>query len=181
MKKYIFLFVLIFFTLLFGFSQQRELYRVNEHGVVSSWQADIRFMLPVVVNRVVDGDTIIVDIANPPAGLNSSERIRFLGIDAPEVSGEDRGRSNFGMDSADFVRSVLQQGRVIYLAFDWDLRDRYDRVLAYIYLENGINFNAYLIYMGFARAYTVFRFQFTNEFRQNEVEARSNRRGLWGI
>ena len=67
----------------------------------------------------------------------------------------------------------------MYLAFDWDLRDRYGRLLAYIYTADGDCFNAALIREGYGYAYTRYPFQFMEEFRALEQEARNARRGLW--
>jgi micrococcal nuclease len=65
------------------------------------------------------------------------------------------------------------------LAFDWDRRDRYGRLLAYIYSPGGDCHNAALIREGYAHAYTSYSFQFVDEFRALEQEARREKRGLW--
>jgi micrococcal nuclease len=67
----------------------------------------------------------------------------------------------------------------VFLAFDWDLRDRYGRLLAYIYTEPGVCFNATLISEGFGHAYLQYPFQFMEEFEALEREARQQKRGLW--
>jgi micrococcal nuclease len=67
----------------------------------------------------------------------------------------------------------------VLLAFDWDRRDRYGRLLAYIYSPDGDCHNAALIREGYAHAYTTYSFQFMDEFRALEQEARRERRGLW--
>ena len=108
------------------------LYRVNVEGLTHSNAADIRRMLRADVVGHIDGDTIRVRIPNPPEGLSVIEVIRFIGVDAPETFHPTRGPEPFGQESSDFVRNALY-GRTVYLAFDWDLRDRFGRLLAYIY------------------------------------------------
>jgi micrococcal nuclease len=130
----------------------------------------------------VDGDTVWVRIASgnggTPAELRVVETVRLLGVDTPETVHPNRPVERFGKDAGDFTRERLF-GRTVYLAFDWDLRDRYGRLLAYVYLSDGECFNALLIREGYAYAYTRFTFQFIDEFRSLEQEARSKRRGLW--
>jgi micrococcal nuclease len=126
----------------------------------------------------VDGDTVRVRIANPPPELKVVETIRLIGVDTPETVHPNRPVERFGREASDFTKARLLNTRV-RLAFDWDLRDRYGRLLAYIY-SGGECFNALLIREGYAHAYTRFTFQFMDEFRALEHEAREERRGLWG-
>ena len=178
MKKYIvvpLLAVLLVFPLQ---AQNRQLFRVNEHNVRTSLEVQVRYLLPVFVNRVIDGDTIVVDIENPPEGLQNRERVRFLGIDAPEMASRSRPAEHFAHESTQRAREMLEH-RTVYLAFDWDLRDRFGRLLAYIYLSDGFCFNAWQVQNGYAVALTRFRFQFLDEFVNHENTARANRAGLW--
>ena len=161
------------------YPQSRELFRVNEHeDIRTSLDVRTEWLLPVFVNRVIDGDTIVVDIENPPQGLERRERVRFLGIDAPEMARQQRPAEHFALESTQFARKVLEQ-RQVYLAFDWDLRDRFGRLLAYIYLADGVCFNAVQLRYGYAKALTRFPFKFIDEFRRHEAHARRNRLGLW--
>jgi micrococcal nuclease len=127
----------------------------------------------------VDGDTVRVRIANPPAGLGAVETIRLIGVDTPETVHPSRPVEHFGKEASDFTKARLL-GKTVYLAFDWDLRDRYGRLLAYIYSADGDCFNADLVREGYGHAYTRFSFQFLEEFRALEREAREAKRGLWG-
>jgi micrococcal nuclease len=157
---------------------QDGLYRVNLENLRRSSDADISRMTQAVVVHHVDGDTVRVRIDNPPAGLNGVETIRMLGVDTPETVHPNRPVEAFGKEASDFTRrSLLNQ--TVYLAFDWDLRDRYGRLLAYIYTADGDCFNARLLREGYASAYTQSPIQFLEEFRALETQARSRRRGLW--
>jgi micrococcal nuclease len=156
-----------------------ELYRVNTASLTGSAAADMGRMLRAEVVGHVDGDTVRVRIPNPPAELRAVETIRLIGVDTPETVHPSRPVEAFGKEASDFTKSRLQN-RPVYLAFDWDLRDRYGRLLAYLYTAEGRCFNAALVSEGYGHAYTRFAFQFMDEFRALEQEARRDKRGLWG-
>jgi micrococcal nuclease len=156
-----------------------ELYRVNLASLKLSAAGDISRMLRAEVVGHVDGDTIRVRIPDPPAGLGAVETIRMIGVDTPETVHPNRPVEAFGKEASEFTRTELL-GAPVRLAFDWDLRDRYGRLLAYIYTAEGRCFNACLISEGYGHAYTRFAFQFMDEFRDLEQEARREKRGLWG-
>ncbi|MDR2257871.1 MAG: thermonuclease family protein [Treponema sp.] len=156
-----------------------ELYRVNAASLSSSAAADLSRMIQAEVVGHVDGDTIRVRIPNPPAGLGAVETIRLIGVDTPETVHPSRPVEVFGQEASDFTKTRLL-GRPVHLAFDWDLRDRYGRLLAYIYTPDGRCFNAALVGEGYGYAYTRFSFHFMDEFRALEQEARREHRGLWG-
>jgi micrococcal nuclease len=155
------------------------LYRVNLAALKHSAAGDTARMLAAEVVDHVDGDTIRVRIPNPPAGLRAVETIRMIGVDTPETVHPSRPVETFGKEASEFTRTELL-GKTVRLAFDWDLRDRYGRLLAYIYTAEGRCFNAGLISEGYGHAYTRFAFQFMEEFRAREQEARQEKRGLWG-
>jgi micrococcal nuclease len=181
--------------------QQGGLYQVNGVGLQSYAQADIGLMTRAEVSGHVDGDTVRVRIENPPPELSALETVRLLGVDTPETVHPSRPVEAFGKEASDFTRNRLL-GKIVYLAFDWDLRDHYGRLLVYIYTvspaegggspaEGGslgdsspaerINcHNADLIREGYGHAYTRYAFQFIEEFRALEQEARREKRGLWG-
>jgi micrococcal nuclease len=157
----------------------RELYRVNAASLAGSAAADITRMVRAEVVGHVDGDTIRVRIPDPPAGLGAVETIRLIGVDTPETVHPSRPVEAFGREASDFTKARLLN-QPVYLAFDWDFRDRYGRLLAYIYTAGGRCFNAELVSEGYGHAYTRFAFQFMEEFRALEQDARREQRGLWG-
>ncbi len=73
----------------------------------------------------------------------------------------------------------MVQGNMVRLEYDWQKRDKYGRLLAYAYLQDGTFLNAEIIRQGFGFAYTKYPFKFLEEFRHFEKEARENNRGLW--
>jgi micrococcal nuclease len=156
-----------------------NLYRVNAAGLQRWQDADLSRMLPARVVEHVDGDTVKVRIKDPPAGIKPRETIRMLGVDTPETVHPEKPVQEFGKEASEFTRRRLLGKRVL-LAFDWDLRGGYGRLLAYIYHPGGGCHNAELIAGGYAHAYTRFAFQFSEQFRRLEKQARQAGRGLWG-
>lgn len=121
------------------------------------------------VIRVVDGDTIILD---------GQERVRLIGVDTPETVHPSKPVEYFGKEASAFTKRMVE-GKNIKLAFDQQKKDKYDRLLAYVYLEDGTFLNAEIIKQGYGHAYTRFPFKYLDEFRLYEREARENNRGLW--
>ena len=156
------------------------IYRVNIERPKNSKSVDFSRLLPAEVIHHIDGDTVRVRIQNPPEGLNPEETVRFIGVNTPETVHPRKEVEEFGQEASDFTKAELF-GKTIYLAFDWDLRDRYGRLLAYVYTEDFRCFNAELIRLGYGHAYTHFPFHFLKEFRGYEKEARLHKRGLWGL
>jgi micrococcal nuclease len=126
----------------------------------------------VPVTKVTDGDTIHVTYQG------HDERIRLIGVDTPEVSWYGGHGECFGEEAGLYSRARLT-GRVVRLEFDVDLRDRYDRLLAYVYLGQEL-FNLTLVRLGYASADPVppdtAR---ASQFAAAEQEARAAGRGLW--
>jgi micrococcal nuclease len=154
------------------------LYRVNLAEPSRCEEVDFSRLVRAEVVDHVDGDTIRVRIPNPPDGLGVVETIRLIGVDTPETVHPQREVEFFGGEASDYTKSRLL-GKTVYLAFDWDLRDRYGRLLAYVYQEDKTCHNAEIIRQGYGHAYTKYSFRFMNEFRDYEREARSGKRGLW--
>ena len=126
----------------------------------------------VPLKRVVDGDTIIV---------YSNTRVRMLGIDAPESAIPDTPPEPFGKESSRILTDVMRnQDRVCLIADPiGDKRDKYDRELAYVFLEDGLDVNAWLIETGAVEGYFRFPLTRTDEFRDLHNQARREKLGLW--
>lgn len=131
----------------------------------------------VRVVRVVDGDTIIVEIDG------REERLRYIGVDTPESVQPNTPVECFGREaSAENARLV--EGKQVELERDISNRDRYDRLLRYVYVvENGerIFVNQALVANGFAFASTFPPdVKYEETLRAAQREARDDGRGLWG-
>lgn len=121
---------------------------------------------------VVDGDTIIVSIKG------AKERVRLIGVDTPETKHPKKPVQRFGKEAYHFTKEMVE-GKEIRLEFDWQKRDKYGRLLAYVFLPDGNFLNAEIIKQGYGFAYTKYPFKYLEQFRDYEREARENKRGLW--
>ena len=128
--------------------------------------------LDTTVDRVVDGDTLIV------AG---GHRIRLIGVDTPETKDPRRPVQCFGQEASSFLTDLLPPGTGIRLVGDVEAQDVYDRTLAYAYrLPDGLFVNADLVRQGFARVLTIPpNVAHTDELVVLAREAREAGRGLW--
>jgi micrococcal nuclease len=145
---------------------------------ISALSGRVAEMTQAVVERIVDGDTIVVSFM-PGLGLETSEKVRLIGVDTPETVDPRRPVEYFGKEASSFVADHLL-GRMVRLAFEPALRDRYDRLLAYVFLEDGTCFNLAIVAEGYGFAYTKYPFMFMDDFRAAERKAREGKRGLWG-
>jgi len=165
----------------------------TQHGLAQVWARNLtgalgmppevtqpsRRALATTCTRVVDGDTIIIE---------GGERVRYIGIDAPETKHPRKPVEYFGREAAEFNRELVE-GKRIRVEFDVAARDKYGRLLGYVYLNpqspadteaKEVFVNAELVRAGYAKAYTVPpNVRHTEHFLKLDREARQNRRGLW--
>jgi endonuclease YncB( thermonuclease family) len=128
------------------------------------------------VVEIVDGDTIAVKGTN-----GRVDKVRFIGIDTPEKNHPSRPVQCFSYQATDHLKELIGSSDVKLEADPTNTnRDRYDRLLRYVYLPDGTLLNARQIGDGYAFAYVAFPFTKMDEFRQLEDEARQSGRGLWG-
>ncbi len=128
----------------------------------------------VAVHDVYDGDTIT--ILTPSGGL---EKLRLKGIDAPELARGEMPSEHFAMESKRYLFSRID-GRQITIRFDGtERRDRYGRLLAFIYLTDNDCINLSLVQNGYAYVDRRFDSFMRSQLGQAEGEARKKSRGLW--
>ncbi|WP_197084047.1 thermonuclease family protein [Sphingobacterium sp. Ag1] len=142
-----------------------------QEEMINRWQQK-----EVYVTKVIDGDTFWVN--------NGSEKfkVRFIGIDAPETR-NSRGKLKgpYAKEAKEYVRQ-LTENKWVKLEFDVQKKDRYQRLLAYIYLQDGTFLNADLVKSGFAVVDTYPpNLKHTNLLVKLQHEAREENRGLWGL
>jgi micrococcal nuclease len=128
---------------------------------------------PVI--RVVDGDTLVVDID----GKNKT--VRLIGINSPEVNDPRKPVECFGHEASNKAKETLT-GKKVRLEVDLTQgdRDKYGRLLRYVFLEDGTNFNQLMIEQGYAFEYTYhFPYRYQKEFKQAQKKAEEEGRGLW--
>jgi micrococcal nuclease len=132
----------------------------------------------VETGRVVwvsDGDTITVRLEGV------KEKVRLIGIDTPELKDERHAWRDLAYDARAFARTRLL-GKTVALESDrlCSNRDKYGRLLRYVVLDDGTDFNEEMIREGYARDYTRFAFTRADRYKAEEKKARAAGRGRWG-
>lgn len=129
---------------------------------------------PYAVVRVVDGDTIIIQ------RKGKKERVRLLRVNTPESVHPDKKRNTpMGKVASDFTKKQLKNEKVT-LEFEGERRDRYDRLLAYVFVGEE-NYCVTLVEEGMSPYYTAYGLseKYDEEFRKAERNARDAKRGIW--
>ncbi len=128
----------------------------------------------VQVVRVIDGDTIQVCCV-----FGDRVTVRYVGIDTPETHHPMKGVERAGKEASEANRKLVD-GKTVTLEFDVQEQDRYGRLLAYVYLEEGTFVNAWLVEKGYAAVMTIPpNVKHEGLFLKLQREAREQRRGLW--
>ena len=123
-----------------------------------------------VVVHVADGDTVT---------LNTGQRVRLLGIDAPEMEKEGH-PADFLAHKAKKVLADLVQGKRVRLEYDKLRYDRYGRTLAYLFLLDGTNLSQEMVRQGLAHVYTIPpNLRFREELLAAQRVAIAAHRGVW--
>jgi micrococcal nuclease len=159
---------------------------VSSCAIFRENSADDLNLIRVRITRVIDGDTAY---ARFPGGRE--RKVRFIGVDAPEINHPVKGIEPFGPVAEAYTRSKLE-GELLWLEIDTRERDQYGRILAYLWLsipeeisESEIRekmFNARLLIEGYAFQ-VIFppNVKYVDYFTLFSAEARDNNRGLWGL
>lgn len=126
------------------------------------------------VAKFDDGDTIMVDMDG------KNETVRFIGVDTPEVKDPRKPVQCFGKAASNFTKQLIGDNPVKLEADPTNTnRDRYNRLLRYVYLPDGTLVNAEIIKQGYGFAYTSFPFTKKDEFKALQQEAKDKNLGLW--
>jgi len=132
----------------------------------------VRYAATVV--HVSDGDTITVAVGG------RTERVRILGADTPEVVDPRKPVQCYGPEASAHTKARLPPGTRVTLETDAETRDKYGRLLAYVYI-GGASYDDELLRLGFARLLVIPpNGVHARALLGAELEARAARRGLWG-
>ena len=125
------------------------------------------------VVRVVDGDTIVINYNG------KDEKVRLIGVDTPESVHSDKSKNTKeGVKVSDYTKSKLT-GKMVSIELDVEERDKYGRILAYVYLD-GEMYNKHLLEIGYAKVATYPpNVKYVEDFKELQKEARENNKGLW--
>lgn len=127
------------------------------------------------VTKVVDGDTVTIDLDGTP------ETIRLIGINTPETVDPRKPVECFGKQASDQAKTLLagKQVRIEKDPTQGD-RDKYGRLLAYIWRDDGLFFNQHMIQEGYAYEYTYGKpYKYQTQFKSDQATAQSSGKGLW--
>jgi endonuclease YncB( thermonuclease family) len=124
-----------------------------------------------------DGDTIIISKDCKPV------IVRLIGIDTPETVDPRKPVQCFGKEASEYTKNNLK-GKKVQIETDdmQDTYDKYGRLLGYVILEDGTNFNQRLIEEGYAHEYTYKTpYKYQKEFKEAQANAKETGKGLWGV
>ena len=127
------------------------------------------------VVKVVDGDTLKIDMNG------KEETLRLIGINTPETVDPRKPVECFGKEASNEAKKLLT-GKKVRVEKDPTQaeRDKYQRLLAYVYGEDGLFFNKYTIEQGYAYEYTYdVPYKYQDEFKTAQRTAETAKRGLW--
>jgi micrococcal nuclease len=149
-------------------------YRNAETDLLGNPKDPVEYSTPRV-REVVDGDTIVVRLRG------SDETVRLLGIDTPETKDPRKPVQCFGEEASRRTAELLPVGTAVRLVGDVEDRDRYDRLLAYVYrADDDLFVNLELVRGGHADVLTYPpNVAHTIELTAAVAEARREQRGLW--
>lgn len=126
------------------------------------------------VKRFVDGDTIVVDMNG------TDETVRMIGVDTPETHKPNSPVQCYGPAASAYTKNLIGSQKVRLEADPANQnRDRYDRLLRYVYLPDGQLVAKNIIENGYGFAYTQFPFTKKDEFIKAEEQAKATNKGLW--
>ena len=136
-------------------------------------ETDIKDLETYKVVRVVDGDTFIIDYN----GIE--ERVRLIGVDTPEsVHPNEKKNTEFGKTVSNYSKENLTN-KEVQIEFDVSQRDKYGRLLCYVYID-GQMYNKLLLEEGLAKVATYPpNVKYVDEFVAIQKKARENKKGMW--
>jgi len=127
------------------------------------------------VISVVDGDTIKINLDG------TTETLRLIGIDTPEILDPRKSVQCFGKEASNKAKELLSNKKVrIEKDSTQGDRDKYGRLLVYVWRDDGLFYNDHMIKTGYAHEYTYnLPYKYQVQFKASEKYARENQLGLW--
>lgn len=125
------------------------------------------------VSRIIDGDTVEIEYEGVPTS------VQLIGVNAPETVHPSIPPERFGREATAFIQYLLLD-KFVYFDFDGDKKDKYNRLLAYVYRDSDDLFvNVEIIRQGYGQTDARFPFKFMNLFKYHESQARRERKIMW--
>ena len=187
MRKYRYLIILLF---IISICLADEYATTNSGKIVllkdnNTWEYIERLQAKIL--KIVDGDTIKIEYDG------TKENVRLIGIDTPESRANSKAKKDaersgknletiiaMGKAATNYVKSIIEPGINIEIELDIQSRDKYGRLLGYVYLTNGEMLNEKIVNAGYASVMTIPpNIKYQDSFLKAYKEARENSRGLW--
>ncbi|MDX9715064.1 MAG: thermonuclease family protein [Dissulfurispiraceae bacterium] len=128
------------------------------------------------VTQVHDGDTVSIRISSFKKIPAKTERVRLIGIDAPEIKQEPWGRRS-KKQLKDFIG---KSDWIVSIELDLEQRDKYGRILGYLWDKKGRCINMLMVETGYAMAYTLPpNVKYADQLTEAQSKAREEKKGLW--
>lgn len=172
-KKLRFIASFLLFLAFFGYQVYKQYY--PSKNVLSLQEKKQTDTAQTTVTKVIDGDTLEVLVDG------KKEKVRVIGINTPETVDPRRPVECFGKEASSYAKSLLSN-KTIKLESDTTQadKDKYGRLLRYVFLSDGTDFGMTMIKEGYAYEYTYdIPYKFQKEYKNAQKEAETGLRGLW--
>jgi endonuclease YncB( thermonuclease family) len=154
-------------------TNEQSIVPTQKISVITKTTTSEQVYYPVI--KVVDGDTLTIQMNG------KSQTLRLIGLDTPETVDPRKPVQCFGIEASNKAKNVLT-GQKVLIETDpsQDTYDKYNRLLVYVFLQDGTLFNKTMISEGFGHEYTYNTpYKYQSEFKIAENEARIQKKGLW--
>lgn len=157
--------------------EQKSIDEIVTTTVQSAEKHDVSKFEKFQLQEVIDGDTIRINYNG------SSEKVRLLLVDTPETNHETLGEQPYGPEAKQFVKQLLDGQQTVYLEFDVSYRDKYKRLLAYVYTEDGISVQEQLLKNSLARVAYIYdpNTKHVDWFKSIQKTAQKSATGIWSV
>ncbi len=138
-------------------------------------QVDLVKIVNGKIAHVIDGDTVDIDING------RTERVRLIGVNTPETKHPTKPIECFGPEASAYLTQLLPKGTTVRIERDVEARDRYGRMLLYLYLDSdNVFINLDLVARGFGTPLSIEPNTFhRNDFVRAAAQAETADVGLW--
>ena len=168
------LFLLLFLALVISFLLEKPSLKVPTDIPAAISLSELSTLDCGPVTEVIDGDTIKVRLKE------SVQTVRYLSIDTPEIEHSFTGKDQpFGQEAKTLNESIVRD-KVVCLQYDLQQKDTYNRLLAYVFLDNGIMVNEILLRAGYARLLIIKpNIKYTQRLTIAQQKAVEEKREIW--
>ncbi|CAH1206003.1 SPbeta prophage-derived endonuclease YokF [Paenibacillus allorhizoplanae] len=151
----------------------------NKATVKGTDKSTINKRIPAKVVRVVDGDTMKISFTD--GGKDKEETIRLLLVDTPESVDPEKPVQPFALEASNYAKTMLT-GQDVQLELDVSERDKYGRLLCYLYIGDKM-FNELLLENGYARVAYIYppNVKYVDQFREIQKKAQQKALNIWSV